>query len=67
MDEFFASDVIILDILKFAMDSEIQYLVQHQKKLSIINSKVKITLHIQNICLHGGNVNQAMILFILKS
>ncbi|XP_032437863.1 toll-like receptor 2 type-1 [Xiphophorus hellerii] len=40
MDEFFASDVIILDILKFAMDSEIQYLVQHQKKLSIINSKV---------------------------
>uniref|UniRef100_A0A3B5LQZ9 Toll-like receptor 2 n=1 Tax=Xiphophorus couchianus TaxID=32473 RepID=A0A3B5LQZ9_9TELE len=54
MDEFFASDVIILDILKFAMDSEIQYLVQHQKKLSIINSKVKITLHIQNICLHGA-------------
>ncbi|XP_014853364.1 PREDICTED: toll-like receptor 2 isoform X1 [Poecilia mexicana] len=40
MDEFFASDVTILDILKFAMVSELQYLLQYQKKLSIINAKL---------------------------
>ncbi|XP_043954604.1 toll-like receptor 2 type-1 isoform X2 [Gambusia affinis] len=40
MDEFSASDVTILDILTFAKVSEIQYLLQHQKKLSIINSKM---------------------------
>ncbi|XP_038163198.1 toll-like receptor 2 [Cyprinodon tularosa] len=40
MDEFFVSDVTILDILKFAMTSEVQFLLQNQRKLSIINSKM---------------------------
>ncbi|KAM4713887.1 LOW QUALITY PROTEIN: toll-like receptor 2 [Anableps anableps] len=40
MDEFFASDVTILDILKFAMTTNLQFLLQYQKKLSIINSKL---------------------------
>uniref|UniRef100_A0A3Q2U3V3 Toll-like receptor 2 type-2 n=1 Tax=Fundulus heteroclitus TaxID=8078 RepID=A0A3Q2U3V3_FUNHE len=40
MDEFFVSDVTILDVLKFAMTVQIKFLLQHQKKLSIINSKM---------------------------
>ncbi|MEQ2242645.1 hypothetical protein ILYODFUR_038065, partial [Ilyodon furcidens] len=40
LDEFFVSDVTIIDILKFAMTSDLTFLLQYQKKLSIVNSKM---------------------------
>ncbi|KAK5606875.1 hypothetical protein CRENBAI_014116 [Crenichthys baileyi] len=40
LDEFFVSDVTIIDILKFAMTSDLTFLLQYQKKLSIVNSKI---------------------------
>ncbi|KAK5606876.1 hypothetical protein CRENBAI_014117 [Crenichthys baileyi] len=40
LDEFFISDVTIIDILKFAMTSDLTFLLQYQKKLSIVNSKM---------------------------
>ncbi|KAM4564366.1 toll-like receptor 2 type-2 [Fundulus diaphanus] len=40
VDEFFVSDVTILDVLKFAMTVELKFLFQYQKKISFINSKM---------------------------
>ncbi|MEQ2202103.1 hypothetical protein XENOCAPTIV_024258, partial [Xenoophorus captivus] len=40
LDEFFISDVTIIDILKFAMTSDLTFLLQYQKKLSIVNAKM---------------------------
>ncbi|MED6291643.1 hypothetical protein CHARACLAT_025670, partial [Characodon lateralis] len=40
LDKLFVSDVTIIDILKFAMTSELMFLLQYQKKLSIINAKM---------------------------
>lgn len=57
LDEFFVSDVTVLDILKFAMTAELQFLLQDQKKLSIINAKVKkyniLPTELSKLCPHG--------------